>query len=273
MINPLKVAFFLLGNHFPALIKDVVRRGRVDGLLFDLDLTENIDRHLYYSGVWEPKVRSVLREILRGDMVVLDVGANIGAHALPMAAILAKGGGRVLAFEPTAYAFNKLAHNLALNHLPNLTIEKLALSDKAGAVRCQVSSPCLRASWNMKYRDSNRKIEEDIPTTTLDERVQAHGLERVDFIKMDTDGFELRILTGAEETLRRFRPVMLVEIGRALGRVGDRIEDLCELLEGHGYKLHDLEDRRHVSWEAALARLASVSGLDYLCIPEGKACP
>src|SRR3954451_5544991 len=72
------------------------------GVRLELDLRDNLQRTLYFTGTYEPGVLALLeRELRRGD-VVLDVGAHVGVHALTAARRLrALGGGRVIAFEPT----------------------------------------------------------------------------------------------------------------------------------------------------------------------------
>jgi hypothetical protein len=82
---------------------------RRQGLRFTLDLRDNLQAVLYYAGQYEPAVRRFLQTELRQGDVMLDVGANIGVHALTAARRLRElGGGRVIAFEPATDSVAKL---------------------------------------------------------------------------------------------------------------------------------------------------------------------
>jgi hypothetical protein len=83
-------------------------------LRWRLDLKEGIDFSIYLLGAFEPVTVAACRRLIRRGDVILDIGANIGALCLPMASMTGEAG-KVYAFEPTDFAFGKLAANLALN--------------------------------------------------------------------------------------------------------------------------------------------------------------
>src|SRR4029077_20552205 len=87
-----------------------------------------------------------------------------------------------------------------------------------------------------------RKVAQElVALTTLDAVVAALGLDRVDFIKADIEGWELRLLTGGLDTLRRFRPCLLLEFAEEhLARAGDRLDDAFAFLEELGYAAYEL---------------------------------
>ena len=84
------------------------------GLRWRLDLREGIDLSIYLLGSFEPSVTKSYRRLVAPGDVVLDIGANVGSHTLPLARAVGDTG-RVVAFEPTGWAFAKLRANLALN--------------------------------------------------------------------------------------------------------------------------------------------------------------
>src|ERR1700744_4645117 len=88
--------------------------GVSDGVRFDLDLAEGIDFAIYLGGVFERGTAQALSRLVEPSSLVVDIGANIGAHTLRLARLVGPQG-RVLAFEPTDFAFQKLQRNLALN--------------------------------------------------------------------------------------------------------------------------------------------------------------
>ena len=87
------------------------------GICWHLDLHEGIDFAIYLTGRYEPDTVTTMASLIKSGDVVLDIGANIGAHTLSMARMIGKEG-EVFAFEPTKYAFDKLVANTTLN--PNL---------------------------------------------------------------------------------------------------------------------------------------------------------
>src|SRR6202158_5363177 len=85
-----------------------------DGVTYDLDLSQGIDFAIYLGNIYERQTKAALRRLVSPGSLVLDIGANIGAHTLHLAQLVGPNG-RVTAFEPTDYAFRKLGRNLELN--------------------------------------------------------------------------------------------------------------------------------------------------------------
>ena len=99
-------------------------------LRYELDLSQLIDALIFYEGEFEPETAALFRHVVKAGMVVFDIGANVGAHGLPLARQVGEEG-HVYMFEPTDWAFNKLKKNLSLNpELSHVTVERTALSDQ-----------------------------------------------------------------------------------------------------------------------------------------------
>lgn len=180
-------------------------------------------------------------------MVVLDIGANVGLHALRLAHRVGPSG-RVFAFEPTGYAYRKLAKNASLNPDFSLTPLQLALSNEH---RQGVEIHC-RSSWRMdgSRADNETSVVDLIP---LDEWVARQALNRLDLIKIDVDGFEGPIFDGGRETLKRFRPTIIAEAFG--GQYVDNRPDPFEILAGLGYTVRDM-DGAVMTPQSIRARLA-----------------
>jgi len=84
-----------------------------DGVTYDLDLSQGIDFAIYLGGMFERSTAVALSKLTEPSSLVLDIGANIGAHTLRLARLVGPNG-RVMAFEPTVFAFRKLQRNLDL---------------------------------------------------------------------------------------------------------------------------------------------------------------
>lgn len=188
----------------------VVRRG----VEWQLDLREGIDLAIYL-GVYENETAEAIAKEIREGWVALDIGANIGAHTLPIANRIGPDG-RVVAFEPTGYAFEKLRTNIALN--PGLAgridCHQTVLVDKPPTAPL----PPIYSSWPLVGASDVHPVlrgrlmsTEGAAAATLDHFMQAAQLPRLDFIKMDVDGNEPAVLEGARETLARHRPTIIME--------------------------------------------------------------
>jgi FkbM family methyltransferase len=216
-----------------------------DGIRWQLDLREGIDFSIYLLGSFEPATVRAYRRIVKPGQTVLDIGANIGAHTLPLARLVGPGG-RVIAFEPTAFAARKLAANVALNaHLAaRISLHQVMLV----ARKTDSLPPAVYSSWPLfeaealhaKHRGRLMDTAGARPAT-LDELVAEMRLSEVHFIKLDVDGHEVAVLQGAGESLSRFRPVIALELAPYLhAEHGHSFEALVLLLTGAGYRLHDI---------------------------------
>jgi len=177
--------------------------------------------------------------------VVFDVGAHAGqytklfAHAAPA--------GRVYAFEPGSYARSILRTVVWLHRLANVAVVPLALGAADGLSNLNMP---VKRSGSYGFGLSHFGEPQDrwpaianelVALTTIDAVVAALALSRVDFVKADIEGWELSLLRGAEQTLRRFRPRLLIELSNEhLARAGDRLDDAFAFLTGLGYAAFEL---------------------------------
>lgn len=216
---------------------------RIDrgGLHWNLDLNEGIDFSIYLLGAFEPDTVRFYKSLIKPGDVVLDIGANIGAHTLHFARAVGKAG-RVFAFEPTNYAFRKLSANLALNPELNAVTaaRQILLTDTANP---EVPAG-IYSSWPLEpeeglHAEHLGKLQstQGARSRTLDEVVSELALEKIDFIKLDVDGHELVVLRGGRETLKRFRPPILIELCPCVcAEHHHSFADLIGTLTGLGYR-------------------------------------
>ena len=243
-----------------------------NGLRWDLDLREGIDLAIYLVGRFEVGVSRTLAAQVHPGMTVLDLGANVGAHTLPRARA-AGPPGRVIAVEPTAWAFSRLQRNLSLNP---------ELSPRVEAIQAALGEPggeppqALYASWELSRRSGSHSVHggQAKATTgagflTLDALVEGRSLDRVDLIKLDVDGHEARILRGGAETLARLRPRILLEVcAYTLAEHGERLTDLLAPLEAAGYVLRNARGEPLSLDAPALERALPTGGsINALAVP------
>jgi FkbM family methyltransferase len=221
-----------------------VRRG---GIAWDLDLTEGIDLYVYLTGRFEWQLSRVLMGLVRPGDTVVDVGANIGAHTLPLARA-AGPDGRVIAYEPTAFAYQKLLTNIACN--PDLASRIVPVQAMLVGARSEPVAPAVYSSWplvaagDLHAEHRGRAMATDgARAITLDDHLRELEVERVHLVKIDVDGFECSVLRGAKESLTRWRPALVMEWAPYIHRAsGHRLEECLSVVRELGYSFHDAEN-------------------------------
>jgi FkbM family methyltransferase len=236
-----KLAF----DTFASMVRHRRSIADIDGMRFELDLSETIDLSLYLRQ-YEPEVNAAIRQYTRRGSTVFDVGANIGAHTLQFAK-LAGADGRVIAFEPTDYAFAKLTRNLALNDMPQVEPVQLALSDRREGPR-RVD---FRSSW---MTDGGRKDgASTVRFETLDDWCFDQGIGAIDLMKVDIDGNEFPFILGGRKTIARCKPLLLLE---AVGiHFDDDARNPYLQLREMGYRFRELRGGRATTVEEMRDRL------------------
>lgn len=233
---------------------------------YELDLREGIDLSIYLFSVFEPDVVAYYEKALGPDAVVIDIGANIGAHTLQLAGLCGDGG-KVIALEPTAWAFGKLLRNIELN--PGLKPRIHAMQSFLGRQSSGELPESICSSWPMDVAETSADARSEgracstqgASAMTLDQLVEKLGLWRVDLIKLDVDGNELDVLEGAQSTLARFRPRLIIELAPYV--FSDREKSIVRILEtmkSKGYRTARIGKR-----EISLADADAVVAL----IPDG----
>jgi FkbM family methyltransferase len=221
---------------------------------FDGDLKIRLDRSghmgsiIYWRGFFSLGITRLLDRILRPDMTFLDVGANQGEIALFAAKRLPAG--RVIAFEPVSDLNSTLAENVELNGFENVTICEFGLSDEAATAQIFTSNGVtvdgsrFNEGLGSIFAGELRSVPMgSIKLEKLDDVFGSLGAGRLDVIKIDTEGAELCVLRGGEETLRNHRPQLIVELNDpALRDAGSSSGDLLGFLEAMGYRSRLIQD-------------------------------
>ena len=185
------------------------------------------------------ELRALFSRFVPEDAVVVDIGAHAGQFSKLFARMAPRG--VVYAFEPSAYARSIMIPALRLNRINNVQLTPQGLSDVPGALTLHTP---LKRSSSLGFGTAHlgpksvagAELDQTVTLTTLDAFVADKGLARLDFIKADVEGWELRALTGGMETLRRHRPTLYLEVDDAcLVRAGDTPSALFDWLDRLGY--------------------------------------
>jgi FkbM family methyltransferase len=223
------------------------------GIRWALDLNQGIDLSIFLFGAFEGSSVDALGRIVKPGDSVLDIGANIGAHTLRLAKAVGEEG-KVTAFEPTDFAFAKLQRNLSLN--PSLQSRVRAEQIMLAATSDSPLETEIYSSWPLDRTEGIHDKHCGVAmqtgrarVETLDDYALRTNMQRLDAIKMDVDGHEGQVLSGAKKTLERFRPAILMELCPYI-HVGNQRADegafelLIRLLRELGYSMKRVEDNK-----------------------------
>jgi FkbM family methyltransferase len=206
--------------------------------------------HLIAEGrEWEPHVRAAIERAARPDAVAVDAGAYIGLHTVTMSRSFRL----VYAFEPQRGIYQVLCGNLALNGCLNVIAHNSALYDCNGSMRLapperqEVSTPLLGGQPDYSRISNAAALTFEVVETGSGEvhatKLDDLHLEEVALVKVDTQGADLRVLRGAEDTLRRCRSLVLFEWERDLAaQHGTKLDDYYSFFAAIGYDIAVLQE-------------------------------
>jgi FkbM family methyltransferase len=192
------------------------------------------------QGTWEPHVSREMRPLLQPGAVFVDVGANIGYFTL-LAATLVGDRGRVIAFEPNANNRALLEQSIQANGFANIQLHANAVDEKARTLRLfatEVSSLSLVLAECSIHAVPEMTRPSPIEAVALDEFLA--DIDRLDVVKIDTDGAEPRVLAGMRRLIAKHRPVIFAEFfPEGYRLISNRTaESFLDELIDLGYDLH-----------------------------------
>jgi FkbM family methyltransferase len=238
----------------------------VEGFRMAVDVNEYIQRRLFYR-CHEPHEARLVRRLLRPGDVIVDIGAHIGFFTLIGAAQVGTAG-RVHAFEPVPANFTTLERNVRRNGIQNVTLNRVAVTDRSGRVTLGLDAERLVGKSTGDFTIGGAFGAVEAPAVSLDAYLERIGESRpLRLVKMDVEGLEPQVLAGAERTLAEMPPhaVLFEQNAELLGRRGHPADAVVTILEGHNYDLYRInelgrlrhldevaEDRRDHSVHSAL---------------------
>lgn len=211
------------------------------GISLLLDPVDFVDRAILTSGAWEDSLWEWIGSHLEPGATLVDVGAHIGTHSL-RAAKKVGATGSVVAIEPNPLTAARLRDNIAASNLRNIRVYETACAESPGRLRLFLGGRVNTgvASLSIKNATASGGTGTDsfeVEVLPLDEIISRLAPTRVDVIKVDTEGAEVRVLRGARETLRKYRPVLVLEVTESLLKnMGSSVAELETLLHESGYK-------------------------------------
>lgn len=222
------VRSFILKKSINAIPKMVIVRNFDSDLSLRLDRSKAMGASIYWTGFHEFRELLFLHDFLKSDMVLLDIGANIGEYSIFAAKRLTDG--KVVAFEPVPALRRMLDENIQLNQFTNVVVKPFGLSDEVGSFPIYFVGENEnegQATFFPGLLQNQRSVKAELKK--LDDEWDQLFLNRLDFIKMDIEGSELKALQGGRATIARFRPLIMLEVSEVT-------------YEAAGYSLKDVSD-------------------------------
>ena len=239
--------------------KNTIRVRERNGIKYQLDISDYMQYCIYFGIQNEP--RETLYGLVKNGTTVIDVGTNIGETLLNFAKI--NRDGINIGFEPVPYLYEKAKNNIALNKFKNIELINKGLSSSEELLTFQEVSENNSGGTFLK-RESNREASRIVQAIRLDDFVGLNRFENISLIKIDVEGFEMEVLKGATDTLRRFKPILFVEIDDSfLARQQSSATDVFDFLAAHGFSIEHAETGEELGLDCGIAD----KHLDIIAIP------
>lgn len=233
----------------------------LDSLEFTLWLDPDngaVDYEIYTQKSFEPGILRLIKKNLTTDSVYFDIGTNIGQHAI-FASYFCK---HVYAFEPDNKLFNQFLKNIFKNHRYNITPYRYAVGKKQEERILYGNEINLGASSLIETHGKKKRCE--VSVVVFDELVDRLQIERIDFIKIDVEGFEGDVLEGASKSITRFKPKIIVELSE---HKHPYIPFFFQKLHSLQYSFFDLGETGEKNEEVSFEKILSLQRTNILCTP------
>jgi FkbM family methyltransferase len=214
-----------------------------EGAVFFANPRNKIEKMLL-RGDYDRVNNALIRNFVHPGNVCFDVGANIGVYSAVLARAVGPEG-HVHAFEPVPHIRQKLQRNLGLNGFDWVTVNDVGLGDtNAELPMHQVKEGTFRAGTSSFVRNTTiQEMGDELfqvrpaQIITMDDYVQRNNIKRLNFIKIDVEGFELNVLLGGKETLSNLKPKIIMEFD--MDRHGDKSSAFKDLFADLRYDVYE----------------------------------
>lgn len=213
-----------------------------------------IDQEIYWKGVYEEEILDFYTKHIRSGDTFVDIGTNIGEHTLFNSRLVGEGG-HIVSFEPIIRLFDQLTKSIRINDMQNVKAINAACGEHEQDMTIYLRDKNIGGSSLVPFMEKEGE-KEVIHIITADSILK--DFKQIDFIKIDTEGYEYETLLGLEQTLKRCSPSLLIEyspifyIHNATDKKHNGLKTV-ELLQKYHYTAYDLENgekeiQNLVSW-------------------------
>ncbi len=243
------------------------------GIKFEIDLSEGIELSMYLFRRYQKHIIYNNFYNFKPDDIIFDIGTNIGLMTLQFAKQVPLG--KVYSFEPTHYAIGRLKSNLLLNQ---------QLSERVQIVNTFISEKTLNnpdiiafSSWKVNGESNKNnhpihlgtpKSTDGVNSVTLDDYIQLNNINKLDFIKIDTDGHEFEIFKGGKESIKKLRPVIIFEIGKyILEEKKYTFDFFLNFFYELDYKIYSIKINKEITFSNYNKHIPKNNTADLIAIP------
>ncbi|MFH1620268.1 MAG: FkbM family methyltransferase [bacterium] len=203
----------------------------------------NIPLRTLATGDYEPEEMEFILGLVRPGDTVFDIGGNTGWISMNIARKVPDS--KIHVFEPIPHTSAILEKNLEINGFDNISLHKIALSDKEGVNAFYFNTKELGATSMRNIRELNGGATVSVKSERLDDFMRENGIQRLDFIKCDVEGAELLVIRGGLETIKKYRPILFVEMLRKWAAKFDyHPNDIISLLSRNGYSCYAIRHEK-----------------------------
>ena len=214
-------------QYTPGEYRDIDR----EGLKLRMDISDYIGHYLYF-GFLHTGIISLL-SLCKKNFCVIDIGTNIGWTVLNFAKISETG--MVIGFEPDPFNYSVCKSNIDRNSFSNLLVLPFGLGEAAAQLQMEVRTPENRGG--NRIAPSNGKGSVAVAVKRLDDVEEVSKLSVINLMKLDVEGYELKVLRGAQKIIHRHKPVLFIEVDdNNLRDQGDSATELILFLQSCGYQ-------------------------------------
>ena len=208
------------------------------GLRLYIDPLSDLGRAILTEQVYEADVVAIFKQEIRPGHVVFDIGANEGFYSA-LAASLSGAEGAVIAVEPQSRLYEILTINLALNAAGRCKVYMAAIDDNSGGTVALSLTPLSNtgaSSLVRKYRWSGATELAD--TISIDDIFDAEDIPRIDFMKIDVEGYEHEVINSMEKLFqsRSLKTIFIDYHGRILSRRGLSAQTIHNRILAAGFR-------------------------------------
>ena len=209
--------------------------GKYDIQLLPSDV--GISKELSVFGIHEPLTTKVIQDEIKDGMYCFDLGGNIGYYAVIESNLVGRQG-KVFAVEPSPLNYNLLKTNLDNQKMDNFSVFNIAIGDKDGEIEFIVTEK----SNLCKVKTSDKEVNElenikviKVQSKTLDSFVLENNIEKIDFLRMDLEGYEYNVIMSSKSILEKYKPKLLMEIHWTIGT--EKTIEFLKFLQNLNYEI------------------------------------
>jgi len=188
-------------------------------------------------------------ELSKDKLCILDIGAHVGLTILPLCEV-SSDDAKIYGFEPSSKNFEALKFNLELNNFDNVFLENCLVGeeDKLESLFFETDDISATSSiLDSESRNFDRTYKKQV---SIDSYCKQHGL-CPDLIKIDVEGAEINVLRGAQETLKKFKPLIFLSVHpNQLTQLGESEETLVEVIHSCGYSISNVDGSKIEKFES-----------------------